>query len=285
MNTNASLSTTNHWLNKTTKKLEQAGVATARLDCLILLEDALGKERSWLLAHPDTLLLGASREQLDRQVERRAGYEPLAYIRGKSEFYGREFIVNAHTLEPRPETETLIQLLTELVSSEQRAMSNELVIADIGTGSGCIAITAKLEFPDAKVIACDISETCLNIARKNAEKLKADVEFYQGNLLEPVIAHCSQITALLCNLPYVPDSYHINESAMFEPRQAIFGGEDGLDLYRQLFSQLAGQKLKAKRPKYVLTESLPFQHEALASIANTAGYKLQKTDDFIQIFN
>ena len=262
-------------------KLAKAGITTARLDCLVLLEDATGKDRSYLLAHPEHILQGRTLQRLRGGVLRRMEHVPLAYIREKSEFYGREFIVNKHVLVPRPETETMIELLKELMSEEQRNSSKELEFADIGTGSGCIAITAKLEIPQAKLYASDISEHCLKIARNNAKYLDADVTFYQGNLLEPIIAHCSQLTALLCNLPYVPSDYPINKAATHEPKPAIFGGNDGLHLYRNLFAQIGHLHQK---PTYVLTESLPFQHNALESIAKNANYKLLNSYDLIQVF-
>lgn len=319
-----------NWLSKSSGLLKNAGISTARLDCLVLLEDATNKDRSWLIAHNDFVIPEAAQRQLDKQIVRRLRHEPLSYIRGISEFYGRTFMVNPHTLEPRPESETMIDLL-------KKAAGDAISIVDIGTGSGCLAITAKLEVPGAQVFATDINEKCVQTARQNAKKLKTDVTFYQGNLLEPLPSIFSQqksglsqvstepvlfsrngksrtnsttseyrgektgsepqgmdrvrssaqeqdnagAKVLLANLPYVPDSHTINAAAMFEPRHAIFGGMDGLDVYRQLFDQI---KKLPKKPKFVLTESLPFQHAELAGIAKSAGYKLEKTDDFIQLY-
>ncbi|MBA3758502.1 peptide chain release factor N(5)-glutamine methyltransferase [Candidatus Saccharibacteria bacterium] len=275
MNTNANLSTTNHWLIKSTRFLKESGIPTARLDCLVLLEYATKKDRSFLLAHPETVLQGPTLQRLDGWAERRAGHEPLSYIRGKSEFYGREFLVNENTLEPRPETEAMIDFVKSIVKSREN-----LVVADIGTGSGCIAISVKLEFPDIRIYATDIDVKCLEIARENSTRLNANVDFYEGNLLEPVVN--KQIDMLLCNLPYVPNNHSLNKAAKFEPRHAIFGGVDGLDFYRQLFEQINGLTSK---PTFVLTESLPLQHEELAKIATSNGYRLEKSEDFIQVFS
>lgn len=277
MTTNATSSTLADWLAAAVQTLKSTGIATARLDCLVLLEDALGKDRTHLLAHQELTLNSEQISLLNSQITRRALHEPLAYIRGKTEFYGREFMVSPDTLEPRPETETMIDLLKQLADSKQLTVDSNTLIADIGTGSGCLAITTKLEFPRAKVCATDISKKCLEIARKNAQKHGVPIEFIEADLLSAVNR---QPSAVLANLPYVPDGHTINQAAMQEPKLAIFGGSDGLDIYRQLFSQLV--KLK---PKYVLTESLPFQHAALAKIARAAGYKLQNTTDFIQIFS
>jgi release factor glutamine methyltransferase len=157
------------------------------------------------------------------------------------------------------------------------------VIADIGTGSGALAITAALELPNVTVLAVDIDPNCLLVARKNANKYDVAVQFFEGNLLAPLanlpVPMLSNI--ILCNLPYVPDEFHINVAAMHEPKLAIFGGTDGLDYYRTLFDQINSLDTK---PSYILTESLPSQHPALLSIAAQYGYKQQVEDDFIQLF-
>lgn len=243
----------------------------------MLLEDLLGKDRAHLLAHPEIELTGEQERVLNEQIERRSKHEPLAYIRGKTEFYGREFIVNAHTLEPRPETETM---LDELKGLGFRERGQGVTLIDVGTGSGAIAISAKLELPNATVFATDISAESIAIAKRNAQKHQADITFNQGNLLDPLTLGPLPYT-LLCNLPYVPDEYDLNEAARNEPPLAIFGGADGLDLYRELFAQIDRQEHK---PQHILTEALPFQHKDLALIAKSHGYTLAKTDDFIQLF-
>tara|TARA_A100001015_G_scaffold309688_1_gene409594 strand:- start:5395 stop:6231 length:837 start_codon:yes stop_codon:yes gene_type:complete len=267
------------FVHQATKKLTVSNVPTARLDSLILLEDALGKDRSWLLAHPTHLVSAAKLESLVAQIERRANHEPLAYIRGRGEFYGREFLVTADTLQPRPETETMIELLLEQAKSRKLKVES---IVDVGTGSGCIAITAKLEKPNLNVVATDISEACLKVAKMNAKKLGADIQFYRGDLLVPlpITSHQSPIT-ILANLPYVPDSHTINQAAMHEPKLAIFGGDDGLDYYRQLFDQIKEQKISVD---LLLSEALPPQHEKLESLANAYGFLSIKSQDFIQVF-
>lgn len=275
MQTNAS------WLKNTTYKLSRAGIGTARLDALILLEDATGKDRSWLLAHPEfdlESLQNPTLQQLNSLVERRISHEPLAYIRGKTEFYGREFLVNKHVLEPRPESETMIDLALKICRSQD---SKNTTFMDVGTGSGALAITLKLEAPQLNILAIDIDKNCLAIAKKNADNLAADVKFLQGDLLEPLRNIKLKTYNLICNLPYVPDNFVINPAAMNEPRLAIFGGQDGLDIYRKLFLQI---NQTSNKPNFVLTESLPLQHGKLVEIAAKSGYKLTKSDDFIQLF-
>lgn len=285
--------TTQDWLQTSSEILNKNGIGTARLDCLVLLEDATGKDRAWLLAHPEEnltklfTLQGVTLQQLNSKRRRRAEHQPLAYIRGKSEFYGRDFIVNKNVLEPRPESETMIELLKQLVAGRQSLVASNLTIVDVGTGSGALAITAKLEIPNAKVIATDIDPKCLVVAKKNAQKLGAKVKFFQDDLLEPFLQGYTLqnlqklFTVLLCNLPYVPDSFKVNQAAAMEPKIAIFGGSDGLDLYRQLFKQI--NSLPAK-PYFVLCESMPPQHKKLAVIAKKAGYRLKSTKDFVQLF-
>jgi release factor glutamine methyltransferase len=254
------------------KKLDASDVPTAHLDSLVLFEEITNKDRAWLLAHPEFELKKSEIKKLESQIARRAKHEPLAYIRGKSDFYGHEFIVSPATLQPRPETETMIDLFRQLEGVK--------TVADIGTGSGCIAISVKLEDPVLEVFATEINQDALIIAKKNAKKLNTEVNFSEGNLLEPILNE--KIDVVLANLPYVPSSHTINKAAMQEPKIAIFGGEDGLDLYREMFTQINILKTK---PRYILTESLPFQQEKLTKIASENDYSLQKSDDFIQLFS
>lgn len=265
----------NDWLIASQKQLTAAGISTARLDALVLLEDQLQLDRAYLLAHPEAELSPENSSQLAAKLTRRAQHEPLAYIRGFSEFYGRKFVVNKQVLEPRPESETIIELLKKLAPSAKH-------IADIGTGSGALAITAKLELPAADVSAVDIDEACLSVVELNAALHDVRISLAKGNVLEPFLAADTfKPDVLLCNLPYVPTNYEINAAAKHEPALALFGGADGLDLYRTLFEQ---SEQISVRPSLVLTESLPTQHASLQAIALKHDYELQVADDFIQAF-
>lgn len=262
------------WLKSAIKNLETAGIVTARLDAMVLLEDITKKDRGWLLAHTEFVLTKLQVENLNKLVERRAKHEPLAYIRGKTEFFGREFIITKDVLEPRPESETMIELLEKL------SLPKSPRIADVGAGSGALGITAALEQKNAKVDLLEIDPNAIKIAKLNVAKYKLEVAVLYSDLLEQ---SNPPYHALLCNLPYVPDNFQINPAAQAEPRLAIFGGHDGLDTYRQLFEQLT--KSSSWRPKYILTESMPPQHETLAKIAKSTGYHLLLANDFIQIFH
>jgi release factor glutamine methyltransferase len=266
--------TIDHWVMKSEAKLIRASIATARLDTLVLLEDALGKDRSWLLAHPEHQLTTTTLANLDEQIARRSKQEPLAYIRGKTEFYGREFEVTPHTLEPRPETEDMIDLLKSIWQNDFK----DWRVADVGTGSGAIGLTAALELGITNLELTDIDRSAMAVARRNAKKHGIEPKFTLCNLL----ANCLlPIHIILANLPYVPDSHTINQAAMQEPRHAIFGGEDGLDLYRRLFDQITKRQ---HPPQYIFTESLPFQHDDLAKIADKADYKPLNQEGFVQVF-
>lgn len=269
--------TVSTWLSYAKDKLEMAGIGTARLDSQLLLADMLQRDRSWLLAHLDSTVTDETRMLLDKQLEERAKHIPLAYIREKTEFYGREFFVDKRVLEPRPESETMIDILKNLAKTNDR-----LEIIDVGTGSGALAITAKLELPNAQVVATDIDPSCLQVAEKNAAKHQVAIQFAQGDLLEPISNTLPGITVItLANLPYVPENYQINPAAMQEPRLAIFGGADGLDPYRKLFEQAAGF---AEQPRYILTESLPPQHRELVFVAARHGFRQLQENDFVQVF-
>ncbi|MDB5170803.1 MAG: putative Modification methylase, HemK family [Candidatus Saccharibacteria bacterium] len=303
--------TTSYWLNTATHFLESKSITTARLDCLVLLEDTLHMDRAQLLAEPTTEMKDAQVAHLQKLLSRRSKHEPLAYIRGHSEFYGRKFVVNAAVLEPRPESETMVDLLKGLPlfssskigsecatspeapvfgpnstnngsgaegASEGSKAAQTVKIADIGAGSGALGITAAIELEGASVDLFEIDPAAIKVAQFNVDRLTTGLRVIESDLLASA---SMDYDVLLCNLPYVPDDYGINKAASFEPAIALFGGPDGLDLYRKLFEQLATVQ---KRPLFILTESLPEQHAALAALAADNSYELQKTDDFIQLF-
>ena len=267
------------WLSTSVKRLQDSGVATAVLDAEVLLADALTVDRSWLHAHPELELSQEQITDLNTRLERRKNHEPLAYIRGKQEFYGREFFVSPDTLTPRPETETMVEMVLAYLMNDERRTKNEeeLQILDVGTGSGCIIITlalelhkifnpgprpSKIQAPRSQIhyLGLDISKKALKIAEQNTQHLHAPVTFQHFNLKKDHLRSEIEILDLgawslegpqpskiqdpssqiyLANLPYVPDDFHINLAASHEPSFAIFGGDDGLDYYRLLFKQIS----------------------------------------------
>jgi release factor glutamine methyltransferase len=268
--------TVSEWLSQSQNLLEAAGVETARLDSLVLLSDELGHDKAWVLAHPEYVLQGSVLKKLSTKITQRAQHVPLAYIRGKAEFYGREFVVNEHVLVPRPESEAMIDLLKQVTNP-----NSQVSIIDVGTGSGCLAITAKLELPNSTVVALDVSHECLRVAKQNATKLVADIMFLESNLLDSMQDSRFKIqdSILLANLPYVPNDYPINNAAAHEPPLALFGGSDGLKLYRKLFSQA-----KELRVTCIITESLTEQHAGLIKIARENAFRHASTDGHAQLF-
>jgi release factor glutamine methyltransferase len=262
------------WLQASTHTLSQAGVSTARLDCLVLLEDVTGKNRAYLLAHPEHVLGPQALRTLQMQIQQRVKHRPLAYIRGRTEFYGREFIINEQVLEPRPESETMLELLFQQPDIRR--------VIDVGCGSGALGITAKLELPEISLTSVDIDPGCLKVTRQNNKRFQTQATVLKSNLLEQINDGDLDKAHLLANLPYVPDAFQLNEAAMNEPRIAIFGGPDGLDLYRKLFNQLDDRQVK---PATILCESLPTQHPALAHLAQEHGFIQSMEKDFIQVLS
>jgi release factor glutamine methyltransferase len=280
------------WLRASQTVLTEARITTARLDALVLLADELGKDKSWILAHPEFILDTGRIEKLNTKIDQRVQHTPLAYIRGHVEFYGRDFIVNEHVLVPRPESESMIELLKGAVAhdvlhlEDRQKMQREhpqLTIIDVGTGSGCLGITAKLELPCVEVITTDISGRALQVATTNAKKLGAPITSVKADLLAPVLAisPVKQPVVILANLPYVPAGYPINEAAKHEPRIALFSDNDGLRHYERLFTEV--DKLTTQ-PICIITESLPEQHILLSAIAKKSGYYCCQADGLVQCF-
>ncbi len=266
--------TIKEWTEKTTIDLHHADISTAELDAEVLLCDELDKDKSWIHAHGDFELSEESVKSLDKKIERRKNHEPIAYIRGRQEFYGRDFFVSPATLTPRPETETLIESALQILAS-----NNISSVADIGTGSGCIIITLQLEHGDsASYYGCDISEDALTIAKKNAKNLSSNVTFEIDDITKDEQKSWADSDLIVANLPYVPSDFQINLAATHEPDFAIYGGSDGLKYYQFLFKKLTLMN------RFVITEALPPQHESLAKLASAHGYKLLETNDLIQLF-
>jgi len=253
------------WLKQATNNLKVANIGSARLDALILLEDEIGRDRAWILAHPEYEILAESLKKLNKRLARRKAHEPLAYIREKTEFYGRDFYVDSRVLEPRPESETMIDMLKRL------RLPITTKIADVGAGSGALGITAALEIPRAVADFYDIDPDTLAVAEQNAKNYRLFSRYFHSDLLQQAPF---SYDVVLANLPYVPARHQINRAASHEPAVAIFGGGDGLNSYHRLFEQI---KKLPWQPTYVFTESLPPQHTNLSRLATDAGYKLKET--------
>ena len=208
------------------KLLEDANIGAPRLSAEVLLAHAVGCDRSWLFGHYDEELKEVWWIHYGRYLHERLQGKPTQYITGHQEFYGRDFRVTPDVLIPRPETEHLIEAVLK------RAPQAETIV-DIGTGSGAIAVTLALELK-RRIFATDISEAAVRMARENARRLGAEVEFFVSDL-ETAIG--SQFDLVVSNPPYVPTTDQGNlqrEVREHEPPVALYGGEDGLEIYRRL---------------------------------------------------
>lgn len=249
--------TIREWLDKTATTID-------RLDAeLILVHYLKASDRSYLVAHDNDDL--ADTTAINSYAARRAEGEPLAYILGYREFYGRRFFVTPDVLIPRPETEIIIDIAKQLKPSK---------ILDVGTGSGCIAVTLALELPDTQVTAVDISDNALKIAQKNAAHHSAKVEFHKSNLLADYQPEPD--TLVIANLPYVDAAWDWldHKTLDYEPNLALYAEQGGLELIYHLINQLpSGCPL--------ILEADPCQHEAIIKYAEEYGLNIKKQDGFI----
>jgi release factor glutamine methyltransferase len=216
-------------LRSAAERLERHHVANARLTAELLLGHALTVTREYLYAHDDRVLEESEAQTLEDLLYDRIGGVPLQYIVGRQEFYGRYFHVNPAVLIPRPETEYIVEAVLEAAPRKDGCR-----ILDIGTGSGCIAVTLALEVPNSRVFAADISETALQIARQNAAQLGADVAFA---CIDAMDAIRGRFDFIVSNPPYVGRdqmTYLQREVRDHEPHVALFSPEDELSIYRKL---------------------------------------------------
>lgn len=214
------------WIQQATARLTTAQIASPKLEAQVLAAHVLLVDRTFILTHPEHEFNELAGEAL---LQRRQAHEPLAYILGYREFFGRRFRVNPDVLIPRPDTETLIEEALKLPNQP-------VTVLDIGTGSGCIAVTLKLEKPSWTVTATDVSADALQVARENAETLGAECTFRISDLFEHI--EDQQFDLIVSNPPYIVNDYPLEaEVADHEPTLALFGGADGLDIYRRLAEQ------------------------------------------------
>ena len=230
-----------------------------RLDSELIVAHILGEERSFLHAHPEYELSKSELAQIEVATKRRASGEPLAYILGYKEFYGRYFRVTSDTLIPRPETEALI---AEAIALRPRS------ILDVGTGSGCIAITLAKELPNATIDAIDISEGALRIAQNNAANQNVAIRFRLSNLLDD-IPRTVRYDLIVANLPYVDKKWNwLGPELAFEPKLALFARDGGLELIKKLITQAP----KHLNPHgYLILEADQTQHQKIIDYAKGGG--------------
>lgn len=267
--------TVRQWLKNAVTTLQQAGVPSARLDSELLLSDALKVDRTWLVAHADdTIDISVAQDTLLRRRQR----EPLAYIRGWQEFYGRRFTVNSSTLIPRPESEGMIDILKSLpLDTSQRQ-----TLFDIGTGSGCLGITTALELQHADVTLVDVSTEALAVAQTNAHTYEGDVQQNRSTLACAVSDLLSSMptapSVILANLPYVDTSWERSPETRYEPSLALFAEEDGLALIYKLIEQARTQLAPHG---YLLLEADIRQMQAIEQFALKYDFSVVTTKDYV----
>lgn len=253
------------------KLLRHKSSDSPNLDAEVLLMSVLKRSRAWLFAHSEKSIRRATFKKFKTLVCRRAKHEPIAYITGKKEFYDREFFVNKNVLIPRPETETLVEATLKCIreaSTSSRVVPHlraswgrrgdlvtdlKTAVIDVGTGSGCIAVTLakeleKLNLKNIKIFAADSSASALAVTRRNARKHRVKITFVSGNLLDHCIPMVPRFEpwdhrnlVVVANLPYLTTAeWHKTqpEIRVYEPRSALVGGRNGLKYYRKLLKQL-----------------------------------------------
>jgi release factor glutamine methyltransferase len=237
-------------------RLRDGGISSFTLTAEVLLMHATGRDRAWLFAHPEQVLDENAVERYFAAIERRVAGEPTQYITGIQEFWGLEFEVAPGVLIPRPETEHVMEVaLARLgerglkIHMDTGAPRETMYVADVGTGSGCLAVALAYELPHAKVYATDISATALAIAKRNAEKngVADRVTFLEADLLAPFLradakedALPSRFDVIVSNPPYISREEEENvqrEVREHEPHSALFGGTTGLELYAPIVEQ------------------------------------------------
>jgi len=226
------------------RRLSDAGVDSPRLSAEVLLRHVLNIDRLEMMLGRFVEVFAKDRDEFLELVRRRELGEPVAYLIGSREFYGREFVVSPDVLIPRPETEQIIDMIVDDYPRDR-----VLNIVDVGTGSGILAITMALMYPNAKVIGVDVSRAALRIAQQNALKhcVDARIILLCASLLSSIKMNDTDL--IVANLPYVPRDFEPSmdfEVVNFEPHMALFSGYDGLDLYRELFKMI-GQMRSGSR--------------------------------------
>lgn len=219
------------------QRLHGAGCENPRLDAQVLLAHVLGADRTWLFAHHDHPLTADQAETFTDLVARRIQREPVAYLLGRKEFYGLDFAVDERVLIPRPETEMLVDFLLAHVQADG---ARTFVVADVGTGSGAIAVTTAALTPNTRIYGLDISADALAVAQENGRRLapNARLAFLTSDLLAALPEAADVIVA---NLPYVTDGEYTDlqpEIREYEPQLALTAGSKGLDVIKRLLNQV-----------------------------------------------
>ena len=250
---------------RTKERLHSGGIDEPGLEAEVLMRRALNIERSQFYAVLSNPVLGVESEALDSMLRRRLDGEPLPYITETREFYGLDLYVNADVLVPRQETELLVDAVLALTKD---SLDQRIVVADVGTGSGAIALAVGYSLPQAVVYATDMSLAALHVADVNRRRhlLSSRVMLLQGDLLEPLT---TSVDIIVANLPYLStkEMAALPSDVSREPATALDGGADGLDVMRRLFEQAASH---FRRGGWLLAEIAPQQLGAVMAMGREA---------------
>jgi len=217
-------------LNWTKDFFSESKIENPRLQAELIISHVLGLKRLELYLQYDSIVKQHHRDLIKQMIKRRRSLEPLQYILGETYFYGYRFKVDPAVLIPRPETEYLIENIIQHIGDFKS-------ILDIGTGSGCIAVTLARELPEVSIDAVDISKKALENAAQNAALNKAEVNFFQSNIFSRID---KKYDLIVSNPPYISESSYRNlpdEVKKYEPKIALLGGKDGLFFYRKILEQ------------------------------------------------
>lgn len=257
------------WLKDVAEEFANAGIATALLDAEIILAHTLRKGRMWLHAHGDEPLTPRTIEIANARAQLRLDRVPVAYIIGHKEFYSRLFKVTPSVLIPRPESESIVELLKKHLPAGAKTL------VDVGTGSGALGITAKLEHPELAVTLTDISRHALTVAQQNADELRADVTTVKSDLLSSL--ELGKFDVIVANLPYVSEDWERSPETNHEPGLALFAKNDGKALIFELIEQLPNHLAPHA---LVLLEADPEQHADIITHAKKIGLAHVETDGY-----
>jgi release factor glutamine methyltransferase len=252
------MATVREALNAAIEFLDHKAISGARLDAELLMAHTMRKDRAWLIAHDDHELTVHQAADFEAFISRRSEHIPVVHLTGMREFYGLDFAITPDVLTPRVETEQLVEWAVKYAPHRSK-------VVDIGTGSGAIAVAIASHRPDLTVTATEITREALDVARANAKTHNNTIVFIESDLWANVDGTYDTVVT---NLPYLRTDAQLMPEVQKEPAIALFGGEDGLDLYRRFLKDLPKHLAVGG---YLFIECDPWQHEGLIAEATKAG--------------
>lgn len=288
--------TINSWLVDSTIILNNHSIDSARLDCLIILENTLQLDRSKILAQQDMVLSDNIFYLLNKKIAQRSLGKPVAYITNNASFYGTDFYVDERTLIPRPESELIVDMALEIINNQKKIIKKKEIhskyskvnteaifspiikVVDVGTGSGAIGISISLNSTNTTVDLVDISPKALQVAKINVGKKTTKNRLVESNLLN----NCpSDYDLVVANLPYVPLLYPVSKAALHEPYNALYAVDDGLYYYKELFTYIVDV---VKKPLYIIIEKMPYLDIKLEKFVSYLPIKTVTKTPFVNLY-